>query len=279
MKLLSCLLLAASAVFACQGCQGINQLINPHPDQPYMTPSRMDRGLVIVLPGIEGRSHLNTEIVNGLASGGVKYAIEIDDWTSSWFAVGNLECQDRNRDKAVQIADELMRYKNAYPGRPVFVIGQSGGGAMAAWIAESMHGEKIDGIVMLAVCLSPGYELDHALAKSDRGIVTFYSGRDVVMLGLGTGLLRTMDGRHTWSAGMVGFDVPKHGRGYERLYQIPWDSKMAQAGNMGLHVTSGAEAFVAQYVAPFILAKQWDRQLMARVIRNDAAASPGASTD
>jgi hypothetical protein len=40
-------------------------------------PERLDRGLVIVLPGIEGRSHLCLDIANGLADGGVSLWLRI----------------------------------------------------------------------------------------------------------------------------------------------------------------------------------------------------------
>src|SRR5713226_2011842 len=46
------------------------------------TPERLDKGLVLVLPGIEGESFLNHNIARGLADGGIRSAIEIFDWTT-----------------------------------------------------------------------------------------------------------------------------------------------------------------------------------------------------
>ena len=45
------------------------------------TPERLQHGLVLVLPGIEGESCINHNIAHGLADGGVSSAIEIFDWT------------------------------------------------------------------------------------------------------------------------------------------------------------------------------------------------------
>jgi len=134
---------------------------------------------------------------------------------------------------------------------------------MAVWVAEALPPtERIEGIIMLAPSLSPGYSLDSALLRTRRGIVNFYSARDWVILGVGTTLSGTMDGLHTSSAGRVGFEPPLVGRSaalYERkLFQIPWQAAMSEAGNPGLHLTSGARVFVAAYVAPLVLAGTWD---------------------
>jgi hypothetical protein len=47
----------------------------------WLEPERLERGYVIVLPGIEGRSFLNRGIAAGLSDAGVPYGIEIYDWT------------------------------------------------------------------------------------------------------------------------------------------------------------------------------------------------------
>jgi hypothetical protein len=242
-------------------------------DQPYMTDARLERGLVMVFTGIEGRSSFNEGIADGLARGGVAYAIEIEDWTPSWSAIYNLEAEHRNRRTAAEYAHQIVRYRWSHPGRPVFLVGQSGGGAMAAWVAEVMHTEKVDGIIMIAAALSPDYHLEQALARSDRGIVNFYSQRDFLLLG--TAVIRTMDGEFTTSAGRVGFKVPsRKPPGYNRLFQVPWNKQMAKGtGNTGRHLSSGAEEFVCRYIAPLVLASQWDQQSVSRVVTDGARTS------
>ena len=153
---------------------------------------------------------------------------------------------------------------------------------MVAWVAEAMAGERVDGIVMLAATLSPGYRLDRALAGSERGIVNFYSSRDIFMLGLGTKLFRTMDGEFKQSAGRMGFEVPSRSTAYQRLYQIPWNSEMSDSGNSGMHLTSGSEEFVSRYVAPLVLTKQWNKNLISRVVHGEAfgeVRAPGTVDD
>ena len=115
------------------------------------TPERLDRGLVIVLPGVEGYSHLNRRIARGLALGGVTHAIEIYDWTYGWFwQLWSLRSRRRHTEQATLLAGKIAAYQVEYPGRPVHLIGHSGGGAMIAYTLEALEpGRKITGGIML----------------------------------------------------------------------------------------------------------------------------------
>jgi len=235
--------------------------------QPYVTPARLDRGLVIVLPGIEGRSRFNEDICRGLDAAGVDWAIELHDWTSWLGPLYNLRAEVENRQKAREVGWRIARYHWDYPDRPVVLVGQSGGAAIAIWTAEGlMRGHKVEGLILLAASISPGYPLEFALANTRRGIVNLHSSRDLLLLGVGTTVAGTMDGRHSASAGQAGFRQPpselREELGYDRLYPVPWRPEMGQAGNPGLHITSGAMGFVAEFVAPLVLAPQWSHQVV-----------------
>jgi len=251
--------------------------------KPYLTPEREARGLVVVLPGVEGRGPLNESIVDGLVAGGVDWGIDLIDWTDPLGPLWNLRNELGNYRKAGEIAVRLAEYKFAHPDNPVVVVGQSGGGAMALWIAERMPpNQPLDGLVLLAPAISPGYMVDLALEKTRRGAITFYSYKDWVFLGLGTTVSGTMDGKHTESAGRVGFQVPlarsNRSEGYDKLYQIAWHKQMSAAGHTGGHLTVTAEDFVRHYVAPFVLTRQWNDEAVARVLTgrklNNSALPP-----
>ncbi|MDP6636807.1 MAG: hypothetical protein QGG42_18050 [Phycisphaerae bacterium] len=239
--------------------------------QPYVSESRLNRGLVVVLPGIEGRSVFNEEICRGLNAGGVGSAIELYDWTSGvpLGFIWNLWSSRQNHKQAAHLAERIARYQFNYPGRPVVLVGQSGGSAIATWTCEAMRwGRKVDGVVMLAAAMSPGYRLTTALDSTRRGIVNFYSSRDVLLLWAGTKVYGTMDGKHSTSAGNVGFSVPTgklRSKEYDRLFQVPWRSEMARTGNLGMHLTSGTASFVARYVAPLVRTQQWDHRLIENI--------------
>lgn len=251
--------------------------------QPYVSPQRLDRGLVLVLPGIEGRSKLNEQIARGLNDGGVDWAIRIDDWTSMWGPGISLRDMGRNLRKADDIAREIEMYHYEHPGKPVVLVGQSGGGGMAAFVAEELDpSHQVDGIVMLAPALSPTYMLDRALKASRKGLVNFYSKGDWVLLGVGTTIAGTMDGKHTSSAGRIGFVLPLAAdkKVYKaKLYQVPYQKQMAEAGYSGGHISSSAVDFVADYVAPLVLAEQWSRPYVAAVAKRPPSAPPPAPPD
>jgi len=253
------ILTACLAALALAGC-------NP---QPYVTPERLDRGLVLVLPGIEGHGVLNEAIARGLDEGGVEAAIELVDWTSVWGPMYTLRAEQRNRAKAEEIAQRILGYRFEHPDRPVFLVGHSGGGGMAVWIAERLPpGAAAEGLVLLAPALSPGYMLEFALRHTRRGIVSFHSRRDWLFLGMGTTVAGTLDGEHTASAGLMGFHVPEDAPPcYGKLYQVPWTQEMAAAGHAGGHLSSAAAGFVAAYVAPLLQADAWSGDLVEQLTR------------
>jgi hypothetical protein len=234
----------------------------------YITMDRLQRGLAIVLPGIEGRrSGLADHIAAGLNTGGVNWAIEIYDWTSEWGLLYNQRAEKHNRREADKLALRIRRYQVAHPNRPIVLVGQSGGGALAVWAMEALGDRhKIKGAVLVNVALSPEYPLLGALNHSEEGIVNFYSPRDWMLLGVGTTVYGTMDGAHSVSAGMEGFsiaaDAPK---GYRRVYQVGWTKEMSKTGHSGLHMTSAASGFVAQYIAPILQAETWSQELIQAV--------------
>jgi len=212
-----------------------------------MSAERIDRGLTLVLPGIEGRGHLNRNIRNGLADGGVPTAIRIHDWTlGPMMVLANQTLETRARRKGEELAREICRYRVLRPGRPVFLVAHSGGGAVALFAAEALPPDaSVDTIILLGPSISPEYDLTGALARVDNRIINYYSPLDRAFLGVGTWVFGTLDGRHSSSAGRVGFTRPP-----ERLKQITWDESMRLSGNEGGHTDWADRRFVRDYVAP-----------------------------
>ncbi len=249
-------------------------------EQPYMTEHRLRRGLVIVLTGIEGRSVFNEAICKGLDDGGVDWGIELRDWTSPLGPLYNLHARQRNRRKATELADRIVRYQLSYPDRPVVLVGQSGGGAIAIWATEALpHNRRADGVILLAATISRQYMLDGALRNSRRGVLNFFSFRDWLLIG--TQIAGTMDGQRGPSAGRLGFHVPVAGgrpRVYDKLFQIGWSPRMSETGHEGGHLTSGAARFVATYVAPLVLADEWSDDVIARVWNQEPVTIAPSST-
>lgn len=261
------------------GCQGSNTA--------YLTPERMDRGLVIILPGIEGESTFNRDIRRGLEQSGLYCAMPIHHWGRPIPIAGPLINQVDvlgNRLAGKGIARSIVDYRNSYPGRPVYVVGHSGGGGVAIFAVEALpDGYEVDGVVLLSASISAGYNLTEALQKSRHGIVSFFSRADVGLLVVGTTLAGNVDGARGPGAGAFGFDLPKHdadpGRlqAYHKLYQVGLDSRK-EGGFLKAHSSTTRMGFVAYNVAPWICSSHWPpgTPAVSKKPADDAAAKLSA---
>lgn len=216
---------------------------------------RRAHGTVIVLPGIEGHSRWNRSIVRGLHDAGLPYAFEIHDWTlGRWRSLWSLCATDRHREQSRRIADKVATARQRYPQAPVWLIGHSGGGAMAVLALEQLPRDVCAaGAVLLAPAISPTYALQTALSRTQRGIWNFSSWADWFFLIVGTTLVGTLDRRHTVSAGARGFrgQAASAGQG-PGLTEVPWRPRMLATRNLAGHFGCVHAAFVREWVAPIL---------------------------
>jgi pimeloyl-ACP methyl ester carboxylesterase len=225
------------------------------------TPERYERGLVLVLPGIEGESCINHSIARGLADGGVEGAIEIFDWTTGIVLLlfYHLRRWKRNVVQAQRLARRITDYQTRYPGRPVHLVGHSGGGALALLALERLDpSRQISGAVLLLPGISPGYDLVPALLHCEQSIWHFRSICDVLFLGLLTTVAGTIDRKHTPSAGMLGFRSPAQldpeheALVRTRFCDMPFRLEMIASFNFAGHFGAANRVFVAEWVAPLL---------------------------
>lgn len=227
------------------------------------TADRYAHGLVVVLPGIEGRSIYNVSIARGLAEGNVPNAIEIFDWgtgTPGAFLV-NLTAIERNRRQGQKLAQRIVHYQDAFPHRPVHLIGHSGGAGIVILALDALpNGREVTAAYLLAAAVSPDHDLTPALEHTKLGIWNFYSPRDIGFLAVGTSVFGTIDRAHATAAGAVGFRIPSHldraGRDlYDtKLHHTPYNKRMAKAGCDGSHFGWARPPFVRNVLAPMIIA-------------------------
>ena len=170
------------------------------------TADRLQRGLCIVLPGIEGRSTINDCIVEGLVAGRYEGAVEIFDWPVKEFIdVKNLLRVRRNVAKSRELADRIRRYRGQFPHAPVSLIGHSGGGGLAILTMRQLRDFEFHSVVLLAAAVSVDYPVEQHLNQTRYGLHNFSSPGDFPTVGMGTRLLGTIDRRFTLSCGAVGF--------------------------------------------------------------------------
>jgi pimeloyl-ACP methyl ester carboxylesterase len=238
------------------------------------TESRRQIGLVLILPGIEGRSSLNMNLARGLNDAGLPAAIEIEDWTTGrrWLSLYHLRSTHWHRLAAARLIERIVRYQDTYPGRPIFLIGHSGGSGVTAEALLALPAERsITGVIFLASALSAAYDLQPVLERVDTRLWAVRSWLDWLQLGIGTTLVGTFDGRHSPSAGMIGFRCMRsrsnrnptdhstlradelvettRSRADERYEDLPFRWTMLTSWNLGGHWGCVNRVFVADYLA------------------------------
>jgi len=103
-----------------------------------------------------------------------------------------------------RLAADVTEYRQAYPGRKVYLIGHSAGCAVVLAAAERLPTDSVDRLILLAPSVCVTYDLRPALRTARCGIDVFHSDKDSVILGLGTLIVGTADHRCRTAAGQYG---------------------------------------------------------------------------
>jgi pimeloyl-ACP methyl ester carboxylesterase len=230
-------------------------------------PERLDRGYTIVLPGIWGTQAIDYGIVLGLQDNDVQSAIELYDWTTGAIhLVYNLRSIEHNQREARKIAAKIIAYQNRYPGRPVHLVGYSGGAGLAVLTLEALpEDRRVTNAILLAPTLASDYNLRPAISHTTRGIHNFYSPLDIPLLMVLSTAFGTTEGRHTVAAGAIGFKMPKESepearKEYETLVpQQSYNLAMLMDGHVGGHFGWSNRTFIARHVAPLLAEKSEEK--------------------
>jgi pimeloyl-ACP methyl ester carboxylesterase len=228
-------------------------------DAKFVNPARMDKGLVVILPGIEGESPANQDIRKGLDEGGIPYALAIYRWGFPIPGLGLLINQTDtagNRRAAKELAGGILKYQANHPDRPVFLVGHSAGGGVAVFTLEALAdlpaAKPVAGAMLLSSSISADYPLDKALKMTRLGIVNGFNPDDTVLLGAGTAMFGNVDGEHGDSAGRTGFQLVYPGR----LFQFKVNSGDVKVHGDPHFVITDAD-LIAQHAPRWVLANAW----------------------
>ena len=211
----------------------------------YVNSERLAKGLVLVLPGIEGAGFRAMGIRQGLCS--LPAAAPVVNWAGLlpgiWFVFSpRLQRRGLNR-----LLGMIRRYREEFPGRPVVLVGHSGGAAMAVNVAEVLGStDPLAGIVCMSTPLHPDYDLSAALAGVRCGIVSCHSSHDLQLAAM-VAVGGNFDRQFGATAGHVGFRWQ-----HPRLRQIAWDRSMIGAGHWGGHTGWASRAWIEQHIAPIV---------------------------
>jgi pimeloyl-ACP methyl ester carboxylesterase len=154
------------------------------------------------------------------------------------------------------LADQVVAYRQAYPGRKVHLIGHSAGCAVVLAAAERLPPNSVDRLILLAPSVCTSYDLRPAL-RGARAIDVFYSEEDRWILGLCMTIVGTADHGCRTAAGRYGFipivECPGDGELYARLRQHPWHAAVQWSGHDGGHYGNNRSDFLRAYVLPLLL--------------------------
>ena len=201
---------------------------------------------LIHLPGIAGEQHLDRQFVKGLREGGYSGTLEIVDWPRHDAGLNALFARKRNGAEADKLAERLQKLVKEDPSRRISVIAHSGGSGIAAWALERLPDDvKIDTLVFVAPALS------HVRGKA----YALTSVNDAIVLGAGTRVFGTIDGKKEEAAGLRGFktpDEPADAKQYDKLVQMPYQDSWMELGNIGDHIGPMGEEFAEKVIAPLL---------------------------
>ncbi len=210
------------------------------------------------LPGITGGFWMHDQYCRALNAGGFDAETGIYDWTGNRFPIAALRQRERNLVEADKVAAILTRKFRAQPHRPLYLSCESGGAGIAVWALERLPDNvHVDGVVLVSPALSSHYDLTPALRRVHGKMLVFPSKSDALILGIGTAVFGTMDGRHDKSAGLDGFSRPASGDAtqYAKLEQFHYHGKMLfRYGNGGGHAWAMFPRFASAFVAPRLIA-------------------------
>ncbi len=212
-------------------------------------------GRVVLLPGIQSEAWILSPTIQGFRDAGLTRDIEVIEWGSHFpGGLQNLMSYETNRQRASDIAEKIATHRREHPDTPITLVGYSGGGGLAVFVAEALPQDvQLERLILIAAAISPTYDLSTAIDRTAVEVLNLYSPRDRIILGLGTSLFGTMDRSRVTSAGLVGFqDSSGNALRHDKLRQIGWSSEWRAYGHNGSHTTWLSKRWAANVLAGLI---------------------------
>jgi pimeloyl-ACP methyl ester carboxylesterase len=227
---------------------------------------RMPRGYIYYCDGAGGGGLISNwagGLRSGLVDAGYAGAGEIFRWNTGLGVVADQTASvEYKKDKAAQLAREIIDYQGQYAGAPVHLMGLSAGTAVVAYTLEALPAaNSVDNVVMLSGSLSSRHDLTSALRRVKGKMYIFTSQRDEVLLSL-VPYAGTAD-REDASGGTIGLNGARLPAGatsetrnlYRKIVVIPWNQQFERYGDYGGHTDVVAAPFVQQFIAPLVMAR------------------------
>jgi hypothetical protein len=207
------------------------------------------------LPGIAGDTPFDREWMKALQDGGASDRVELYDWTCNDPGLDALHAQTRNRVEAASVAQLIAARQAGNPTGKLILTAESGGTGVAIWALEMLpKGVMVDDALLIAPAISSRYDLSAALRHVRGKLYYFSSPGDWFVLGFGTSVFGTMDGKNVQAAGYVGFQRPSRpdAKAYAKLVEMRYDPAWAIYGDFGTHTGALSVVFARNVLAPLL---------------------------
>ena len=208
------------------------------------------------LPGIGGELPIDHDMTDGLKDAGWAGPITIYDWTEHDPGLDALLARKRNEREAAKVAKMIEEKLAKDPTLKITITSHSAGTGIAIWALEKLpEGMKVEQVLLLASAISPDYDLSKALSHVRGKMYSFYSANDTLVLGAGTKMFGTVDGKNSVAAGLIGFTQPKGASDeeYAKLVQRPWLKQWMAFDNVGSHIGCMSELFGEKVLGPLLI--------------------------
>jgi pimeloyl-ACP methyl ester carboxylesterase len=215
-------------------------------------------GVVFVANGSGDIRSVSANLSNVIAETGAPLQLETCPWSHGWGRF--LADQTDHANHVVQgtlLAAQVAAYRQACPGQKVYLVGHSAGCAVVLAAAEALPPGSVERIILLAPSVCVNYDLRPALRCACRGIDSYHSADDFIVLGLGMLVVGTAEGCCRTAAGQFGFTpviaCSADAELYSHLRQHAWDLSLVPSGHYGGHYGCSRPGFLATYVLPLLL--------------------------
>ncbi len=250
-------------------------LASENPQNKTQPDTSNPHGIVYYLDGAGGGNLLTNwapGVRKGLKDAGYKGEFQEFGWHT---ALGVLADQtasvEYKRAKAKILAEKIMAWKQAHPGRTVTLIGLSAGTAVVVYTLETLPETcKVETVILLGSSVSAGYNLSKALARVEGTMLVFTSDRDEILNSI-VPMAGSADRQYVGAevAGIMGFYRSIFAKDtnrtlYEKVKNIPWSSRFERFDNYGGHTDGTNPPFVQHVLAPAIISAANQRAELAK---------------
>lgn len=224
-------------------------------------PSYDSHGVVFYCDGAGGGGITNWAggVKQGFEQAGFKGTFHMFSWeTGLGVIVDQNIAEEYKIGKGRELAKQVEKYMNQFPGAPVNLVGLSAGTDVVLHTLEALPRNKIvDTVALLSSSMSYTYDLSKALRHVRGDMYVTTSPKDSI-LGVAAAAAGTADRKFVDSAGIHGFRMPPSAaaetrRLYSKLVHISWRPEFEKYGDFGHHTDTAKASFVQHIVAPLVM--------------------------